>query len=72
MVTDTQIRRYFRLMQTEKTKSIAASKAGMDENTARKYERLGKLPSEVKQEHTWRTREDPFAEIWEDRVRGKR
>ncbi len=66
MVTDTQIRRYFRLMQTEKTKSIAASKAGIDENTARKYERLGKLPSEVKPEHTWRTREDPFAEIWED------
>ena len=35
-------------MQTEKTKAIAAAKAGMDEKTARKYERLGKLPSELK------------------------
>lgn len=66
MVTDNQIRRYFKLMQTEKSKAIAAMKAGMDEKTARKYEKSGRLPSELKKEHTWRTRKDPFAEVWEE------
>ena len=66
MVTDNQVRRYNRLMQTEKTKAIAAAKAGMDEKTARKYERLGKLPSEVKKEHSWRTRKDAFSEVWKE------
>ena len=49
-----------------KGKSLAASaaKADMDEKTARKYRELGKLPSEIKADHTWRTREDPFAEVW--------
>jgi hypothetical protein len=27
---------------------------------------LGKLPSDLKVEHNWRTREDPFADIWTD------
>jgi hypothetical protein len=37
MVTDQQVRRLFRLSNTEKTQEIAASKAGMDVKTARKY-----------------------------------
>lgn len=43
-------------MQTEKTFGTAAAKAGMDEKTARKYATNDKLPSEMKKEHTWRTR----------------
>jgi hypothetical protein len=42
----------------------------MDEKTARKYRRLGRLPSEVKEPHVWRTREDPFEAVWDD-VRAK-
>ena len=42
----------------------------MDEKTARKYRGLNKLPSEIKIDHAWRTREDPFDEVWED-VKGK-
>jgi hypothetical protein len=42
----------------------AAAKADMDEKTARKYRSLGKLPHEVRGEHFWRTREDPFEEVW--------
>lgn len=38
----------------------------MDEKTARKYRRLGNLPSEVSKERYWRTREDAFAEMWEE------
>jgi len=66
MVTDKQVRRLMTLIENEKTLATAAAKAGMDEKTARKYRRLKRLPSEVKVEHTWRTREDPFAEVWEE------
>ena len=38
----------------------------MDEKTARKYRRLGKLPSEMQVSHNWRTREYPFSEEWEE------
>ncbi len=70
MVTDQQVRLLMKLSKTEKTLSLAAAKAGMDEKTARKYRGLGRLPSEVQVEHTWRTREDPFAAVW-DEVEGK-
>jgi hypothetical protein len=65
MVTDQQVRRLFKLVQTEKNFGIAAIKAGMDEKTARKYRKLGKLPSELEQPHTWRTRQDPFEDSWD-------
>lgn len=64
MVTDQQVRRLFKLIQSEKNFGIAAMKAGMDEKTARKYRRKGKLPSELKREHTWKTRKDPFEDVW--------
>ena len=66
MVTDQQVRRLFKLVQTEKNFGIAAMKAGMDEKTARKYRRLGKLPSELQTAHTWRTRKDPFEDVWHE------
>ncbi|MBU1343504.1 MAG: IS21 family transposase [Proteobacteria bacterium] len=65
MVTDQQVRRLFKLTQTERNFGIAAMKAGMDEKTARKYRRKGKLPSELVREHTWRTREDSFEDVWD-------
>ncbi len=52
------------LINNEKTLAMAASKAGMDAKTARKYIKLGQLPSQVKQEHTWQTRTDPFESVW--------
>lgn len=54
------------LLGMGKSLATAAAKADMDEKTARKYRELGELPSEVKVEHTWRTREDPFNEVWEE------
>ncbi|MBI9072282.1 MAG: hypothetical protein JEY94_11830 [Melioribacteraceae bacterium] len=56
MVTDNQVRNLMKLIGREKTKAIASAKAGMDEKTARKYTSLGKLPSELKKDHTWKTR----------------
>jgi hypothetical protein len=64
MVTDQQIRRLFKLLKTEETQEIAASKAGMDLKTARKYLKARRLPSEMKTARHWRTRPDEFAAVW--------
>src|SRR3990172_859276 len=42
----------------------AAAKAGMGEKAARKYLRSGLLPSQMKKPRDWRTREDPFVDVW--------
>ena len=68
MCTDASIRKLFRLMNTEPTLSDAARKAGVSEKTARKYARLRCLPSDVKQSHQWRTRQDPFQKVWSEVV----
>ena len=36
----------------------------MDEKTARKYRSSKQLPSQMKREHNWRTRKDPFEGVW--------
>ncbi len=66
MVSDKQVRRLFKLLGMGKTLRVAAARADMDEKTARRSRKLAKLPSEVKVSHTWRTRPDPFAEVWEE------
>ena len=49
MVTDKQVRMLMKLIKTEKTQYLAASKSGMDEKTARKYIRSTEmLPSQQK------------------------
>jgi len=55
-----------KLIQQEKTLATAAAKAGMDEKTARKYRDSKQLPSQMKPEHNWRTRKDPFEGVWEE------
>jgi hypothetical protein len=64
MVSDNQVRRLRMLMQDDDRLALNAAKAGMDEKTARKYLNSQGLPSEMAEEHTWRTREDPFQEVW--------
>ena len=66
MVNDWQVRRLHMLIKKEKNIAIAAAKSGIGEKTARKYHQLRKLPSQCAAEHTWRTREDPFVDIWEE------
>src|SRR5205823_14273775 len=44
--------------------SLAAMKVGMDAKTARKYRQAPRLPSESFTPRTWRTREDPFQDVW--------
>lgn len=65
MVNDQQVKRLWRFAR-QLSLEIAAAKAGMDPKTARKYLRGRRLPSEMQQKHTWRTRPDPFAGVWEE------
>ena len=64
MVTDRQVRTLMKLVTEGKSIVHAAAKADMDPKTARKYIGLHMLPSEHKSYHTWRTRIDPFADVW--------
>lgn len=67
MVTDAQVRLLRRKRMEGKTQEAAAAAAGMSERSARKWDQ-GPLPSETKTPRTWRTREDPFAEVWDSKV----
>jgi transposase len=43
-----------------------AVKAGMDVKTARKYLQTRRLPSQMKVPRDWRTRKDPFEDVWSE------
>ncbi len=53
-----------KLLNRGKTLGRAAALADMDEKTARKYQHLGKPPSQTKQSRRYRTRMDVFADVW--------
>lgn len=63
MVTDRQVRRLIMELGTGTPLSTAAIRAGMSENTARRY-RTGPLPSQRPVPRAYRTRPDPFAATW--------
>ena len=67
LVTDAQVRRLREKRMSGKTLAAAAAAAGMSERTARCWQ-SGALPSTAKAPRTWRTREDPFADVWESEV----
>jgi hypothetical protein len=65
MITNQQVRKLRRFDGNGVPKEVAAARTGMDAKTARKYRRLGKLPSEVERmDRDWRTHPDVFAEVW--------
>jgi hypothetical protein len=64
MVTDHQVRKLMKELRKGRTLQLASAKAGMDVKTGRKYRDLRRFPSECQPERTWRTRPDPFAEVW--------
>lgn len=67
MVTDEQVKLYRKKRMEEKNQEQAAAAAGMGTRTGQRWER-GALPSERKKPRTWRTRDDPFSEVWETEV----
>lgn len=63
MITDGQIRFLQRWLNEGKTLRESATRCGMDEKTARRYQRLGSA-ARVRPPRTWRTRTDPFSDVW--------
>jgi hypothetical protein len=64
MVTDAQVRFLRQKLMEGKTQEAASAAAGMSVRTARAWQD-GPLPSQTKTARGWRTRIDPFAEVWE-------
>lgn len=63
--TDAQVRIIMREREKGRTQEQAAASANLrSRKTAAKYERLGKLPSELNHPRRYRTRQDPFEEDW--------
>lgn len=67
MVKDAQVRLLRRKLMEGKTMQPAAAAAGMSERTGRTWKK-GPLPSQTKRPRSWRTRGDPFAEVWDSEV----
>ena len=70
MTKDGQIIRLRQLLGEGQPLYLAALKAGMDTKTAQKYRQAQRLPSESFIPRTWRTREDPFQDVWPE-LRGR-
>ena len=67
MVTDAQVRILWSWLGKEASLTFAAAKVGMDRKTARKYRQADHLPSQLAEQvpvRTWRTRTDPFVDVW--------
>ena len=69
MVTDGQVRRLLRELDSGTSLAFAARRTGMSDKTARNYRDNRKLPSarlaaRRQMPRTYRTRPDPFAEVW--------
>ena len=64
MIKDGQVRELFRLLSMGRRLAFAARKTGMDEKTARKYRQAKQLPSQRVTPRQWRTRLDPFEQVW--------
>lgn len=67
MVTDEQVRLLRQKRMQGKTQEAAAAAAGMSVRSARTWE-AGPLPCQTKDARHWRTRADPFEEVWETEV----
>jgi hypothetical protein len=64
IATDAQVRKLMEELNKHGKLGLAAMRVGIDRKTAAKYRDGGKVPSEVKTERSWRTRDDPFEQVW--------
>jgi len=65
-ITDQQVRLYMNNRKHHSQK-LAAAKSGISERTARRVEHDAGLPSQQPRRY-WRSRPDPFADVWESEV----
>ena len=54
-------------IRKNKSQGLAAAKAGISERSARRIERAVTLPSQNPRRY-WRSRTDPFAQVWDTEV----
>jgi len=64
MVTDMQVRLLRRKLHEGKPQEAAAAAAGMSVRSARQWQE-GSLPGELPSPRHWRTRKDPFVDVWD-------
>ena len=67
MLNDAQVRLLRQKMNQGKTQEAAAKAAGMSVRSAQTWKE-GPLPSETERSRSWRTRPDPFADVWADKI----
>ena len=67
MHRDAQVRLLRQKMKEGLTQEAAAAAVGMSVRSARKWQR-GSLPGERAKARHWRTRPDPFGDVWESVV----
>lgn len=65
MVTDGQVKELRRLLTQGTTHRFAARGTERTDKTARKFRELDQLASQTKSPRQYRTRVDPFADVWE-------
>ena len=64
MATDGQVRKLWRLLDGDRSLAASARMTGMDEKTAHRYREDQRLPSHRKTKREYRTRLDPFGDVW--------
>jgi hypothetical protein len=67
-VTDQQVRRYMQSRKDGHTQAASAARAGFSESTGRRIEHHPVLPSQRDHVRRYRTRADPFAEVWHEEL----
>jgi hypothetical protein len=67
-ITDQQVRRYMQSRKDGHTQAAAAARAGFSESTARRLDKNPVLPSQRDRVRRYRTRPDPFAEVWREEL----
>src|ERR1700722_19808092 len=65
-ITDRQVHLYM-TKRKDHTQEVAAAKSGMSVRTARRVSKAAELPSQ-KPEREWRTRTNPFADVWDSEI----
>ena len=66
-ITDQQVIKYKQARLTH-GQEVAAAKTGLSVRSARRVEQSAELPSQRLPERHWRTRSDPFDEVWDAEV----
>ena len=65
-ITQEQVKLFMKYRNEGNTQQQASAKAGISERSGRRID-SGALPG-TKQPRHWRTRKDPFAEVWEEEI----